>query len=149
MKAGWDRVLTSGSDVKSYGVSSGAAGHLTELLSLKEAADGELTVMPGGGISDDNVHLFVKAGFDAIHLSAKRRGAGDFVLGGSGAMQSSAMSFVPSSVSSSEPSSEPSSEGAGKDTDQDTGKDIVKGHVADPVADPFILSRFVEAVRTS
>jgi copper homeostasis protein len=41
------------------------------LQDLQKVAGTSLEVMPGGGINDNNVPLFLDAGFKSIHLSAK------------------------------------------------------------------------------
>ena len=40
---------------------------------LKEKADGKITIMPGGAINQSNFSLFLKNGFNEIHLSAKNK----------------------------------------------------------------------------
>ena len=63
---GFDRILTSGqSDTAEKG--------LKMLLELKEKANGKISSMPGGGINENNCHIFLKNGFNEIHLSAKKK----------------------------------------------------------------------------
>ena len=63
---GFDRILTSGqSDTAEKG--------LKMLLELKEKANGKISIMPGGGINENNCHIFLKNGFNEIHLSAKKK----------------------------------------------------------------------------
>lgn len=69
VEAGFDRVLMSGGMVQGKVVSADQG--LDALVALNEKSSGRITIMPGGGITPENVHLFVKHGFDAIHLSAK------------------------------------------------------------------------------
>ena len=64
MDLGFDRVLTSGQQPT-------AEKGLDLLVQLQEIADNQLTIMPGGGVNDQNCELFFKAGFREIHLSAK------------------------------------------------------------------------------
>jgi len=60
---GVDRILSSGH-------SKTALDGLFELKMLKEKAGSSLSVLPGGGISPENVHRFIEAGFTAVHASA-------------------------------------------------------------------------------
>ena len=63
---GFDRILTSGqSDTAEKG--------LKMLLELKEKANGKISIMPGGGINENNCHIFLNNGFNEIHLSAKKK----------------------------------------------------------------------------
>ena len=63
---GFDRILTSGqSDTAEKG--------LKMLLELKQKANGKISIMPGGGINENNCHIFLKNGFNEIHLSAKKK----------------------------------------------------------------------------
>ena len=63
---GFDRILTSGqSDTAEKG--------LKMLLELKEKANGKISIMPGGGINENNCNTFLKNGFNEIHLSAKKK----------------------------------------------------------------------------
>ena len=39
----------------------------------KEKANGKISIMPGGGINENNCHIFLKNGFNEIHLSAKKK----------------------------------------------------------------------------
>ena len=61
---GVDCVLTSGQELTAeYGLSL-----LNQLKDLTQ-----VTIMPGGGINEDNIQLFQKSGFQEIHLSATQR----------------------------------------------------------------------------
>ena len=42
------------------------------LVELHNQADGRIEIMPGGGVSINNVLQFITAGFNAIHLSSKK-----------------------------------------------------------------------------
>lgn len=64
MDIGFDRVLTSGQQPT-------AQKGLDLLIQLQKIADGQMTIMPGGGVDVQNCELFFKAGFKEIHLSAK------------------------------------------------------------------------------
>jgi copper homeostasis protein len=63
-RIGVERVLTSGQELT-------AEHGLSLLTDLKDRTD--VKIMPGGGINQDNVHLFQEAGFSEIHLSATQR----------------------------------------------------------------------------
>ena len=66
IEIGFDRILTSGqSDTAEKG--------LKMLLELKQKANGKISIMPGGGINENNCHIFLKNGFNEIHLSAKKK----------------------------------------------------------------------------
>ena len=66
IEIGFDRILTSGqSDTAEKG--------LKMLLELKEKANGKISIMPGGSINENNCHIFLKNGFNEIHLSAKKK----------------------------------------------------------------------------
>ena len=66
IEIGFDRILTSGqSDTAEKG--------LKMLLELKQKANGKISIMPGGGINESNCHIFLKNGFNEIHLSAKKK----------------------------------------------------------------------------
>ena len=66
IEIGFDRILTSGqSDTAEKG--------LKMLLELKEKANGKISIMPGGGINENNCHIFLNNGFNEIHLSAKKK----------------------------------------------------------------------------
>ena len=66
IEIGFDRILTSGqSDTAEKG--------LKMLLELKEKANGKISIMPGGGINENNCHIFLNNGFNEIHLSAKNK----------------------------------------------------------------------------
>ena len=43
-----------------------------KLLELKRQAKGRIEIMPGGGVTIDNVQQFIDAGFMNIHLSSKK-----------------------------------------------------------------------------
>ncbi len=63
-KIGVNRVLTSGQEA--------SAEHGIELLKeLKELTN--ISILPGGGINIENIHLFQEAGFDEVHLSATKQ----------------------------------------------------------------------------
>ena len=63
---GFDRILTSGqSDTAEKG--------LKMLLELKEKANGKISIMPGGGINENNCHIFLKNGFNEINLPEKKK----------------------------------------------------------------------------
>ena len=66
IEIGFDRILTSGQ-------SNTAEKGLKMLLELKEKANGKISIMPGGGINENNCHIFLKNGFNEIHLSAKKK----------------------------------------------------------------------------
>ncbi len=65
IEIGFDRILTSGQEAT-------AEKGLKMLLELKEKANGKISIMPGGGINENNCHIFFKNGFNEIHLSAKK-----------------------------------------------------------------------------
>jgi len=58
----FDRILCSGSKIDSE-------KGLENLINLKEIANDNLTIMPGGGINSKNFNLFKESGFQQIHLS--------------------------------------------------------------------------------
>lgn len=60
---GVDRILTSGQE-------SQAIKGLRLLKKLKENANNEIEIMPGGGITIDNILKFKNAGFKQVHFSA-------------------------------------------------------------------------------
>lgn len=63
---GVDRLLSSGQE------SSAIEG--IEILSRLKAASGDrLQIMPGGGISIQNIQAFKERGFEAVHLSATKK----------------------------------------------------------------------------
>ena len=64
IEAGFSRLLSSGQE------GSAETGILL-LQELQKVAGNSLEIMPGGGINDNNVSLFIDAGFKSIHLSAK------------------------------------------------------------------------------
>ncbi|MDG2147709.1 MAG: copper homeostasis protein CutC [Flavobacteriaceae bacterium] len=65
IEIGFDRILTSGQ-------AATAEKGLKMLLELKEKANGKISIMPGGGINENNCSIFFKNGFNEIHLSAKK-----------------------------------------------------------------------------
>lgn len=65
IKTGCTRILSSG------GKSNVEFGYNT-LKQLLKQANGRIDIMPGGGVSVDNVQLFMDAGFENIHLSSKK-----------------------------------------------------------------------------
>jgi len=64
IRLGYDRILTSGTESK-------ASEGLDLLKKLNFKYSNQITLMPGGGINQKNVHQFLEAGFKQIHLSAK------------------------------------------------------------------------------
>ena len=65
-KLGITRLLSSGRQI-------GAFDGLECLKSLKEYSENKIQIMPGGGITVDNVLAFKNAGFKTIHLSAIKK----------------------------------------------------------------------------
>lgn len=65
IKTGCTRVLTSGG---AFNVELG----FDKLVELQQQAKGRIEIMPGGGVSRNNVQRFMDAGFKNIHLSAKK-----------------------------------------------------------------------------
>lgn len=63
IEMGVNRILTSGQE-------NSAEKGIDLLVKLKELAQDKLTILPGGGISAENVHLFRESGFKEIHASA-------------------------------------------------------------------------------
>lgn len=63
IEIGVNRILTSGQETS-------AEIGIDLLVKLKELAQDKLTILPGGGINSDNVHLFKEKGFKEIHASA-------------------------------------------------------------------------------
>ncbi|MDX9704639.1 MAG: copper homeostasis protein CutC [Weeksellaceae bacterium] len=63
IELGVSRILTSGQ-------ASSAEKGLNLLIQLKKLTGNKLTILPGGGITPENVHLFKKNGFMEIHASA-------------------------------------------------------------------------------
>lgn len=63
ISSGASRILTSGQK-------GSAEEGLDLLMELKERAQNKLTILPGGGINPENVHLFRDYGFAEIHASA-------------------------------------------------------------------------------
>lgn len=59
---GVNRILTSGQ-------STSAEKGLETLKNLKQKVEGEITILPGGGVSERNVLLFKTEGFKEIHAS--------------------------------------------------------------------------------
>ena len=64
IEAGFNRLLSSGQQ-------GNAETGILLLQHLKKVAGNSLEIMPGGGVNDKNVSLFIDAGFKSIHLSAK------------------------------------------------------------------------------
>ena len=62
---GFDGLLSSGQHPT-------ALGGFEQLKQWKEAVEGKLVVIPGGGINANNIFHFQKAGFAWVHLSAKQ-----------------------------------------------------------------------------
>jgi len=60
---GASRILTSGQETS-------AEKGIDLLVQLKKLTENKLTILPGGGINPDNVHLFKEKGFKEIHASA-------------------------------------------------------------------------------
>lgn len=65
VRLGCKRVLSSGGKLR-------AEEGLSQLMGLKEAHAGELSVMPGGGINERNIARFKESGFSEIHFSATK-----------------------------------------------------------------------------
>lgn len=63
IELGASRILTSGQETS-------AEKGIDLLVKLKELAQDKLTILPGGGISAENVHLLRESGFTEIHASA-------------------------------------------------------------------------------
>jgi len=61
---GYDRILSSGQKPK-------ATDGLKLLNKLNSKYSNQISIMPGGGINDRNIHEFLNSGFRQIHLSAK------------------------------------------------------------------------------
>ncbi|MFP2996865.1 copper homeostasis protein CutC [Spongiivirga sp. MCCC 1A20706] len=59
---GVDSVLTSGKEVS-------AEKGISNLVELKEIANNQINILPGGGINSDNAILFKEKGFNQIHFS--------------------------------------------------------------------------------
>lgn len=64
---GFDRLLTSG--LKTSAANDNA---LEFLKTLKKEHGNDIVIMPGAGITPQNVHHFVSAGFQIIHSSCKK-----------------------------------------------------------------------------
>ena len=64
IEAGFNRILSSGQQ-------SSAEKGIPLLQDLQKVAGTSLEIMPGGGVNDMNMPLFLEAGFKSIHLSAK------------------------------------------------------------------------------
>lgn len=75
--AGVHRVLTSGGAAR-------AGDGVAALAELVARADGRLEIQAGGGVTVDAIPALVRAGVDAIHLSARRRVAATRVGPGGG-----------------------------------------------------------------
>ena len=65
IKLGFDGVLSSGQHLTAH-------EGIENLKHWKDIAEGKLIVMPGSGIDASNVFCFKEAGFEWVHLSAKR-----------------------------------------------------------------------------
>jgi copper homeostasis protein len=65
IETGCTRILSSG------GTSNVDLG-FDKLLKLHKLANARIEIMPGGGVTIDNVQGFIDAGFNNIHLSAKK-----------------------------------------------------------------------------
>lgn len=63
IEIGVNRILTSGQE-------NSAEKGIDLLKKLKDLAQNRLTILPGGGIRPENVHLFRENGFTEIHASA-------------------------------------------------------------------------------
>jgi copper homeostasis protein len=63
IKNNFDRILCSGSVIDSE-------KGLNRLKYLKKMSNGRISIMPGGGVSLKNFHLFKLSNFTEIHLSA-------------------------------------------------------------------------------
>lgn len=63
IEIGADRILTSGQN-------DSAEKGLNVLIQLKEKTQNRITILPGGGVNAENVHLFKENGFTEIHASA-------------------------------------------------------------------------------
>ncbi|MEM7443755.1 MAG: copper homeostasis protein CutC [Pseudomonadota bacterium] len=69
-KLGFERVLTSGGAPK-------AIDGLDDIVSLANAAPDGLSIMPGGGITPDNVsYILRKTGASQVHASARKEATG-------------------------------------------------------------------------
>lgn len=64
IEAGFNRILSSGQQPT-------AALGIDLLRDLQKIAGTSLEIMPGGGVNEINMPLFLEAGFKSIHLSAK------------------------------------------------------------------------------
>lgn len=63
IETGVTRILTSGGETS-------AEKGIDTLIRLKNLTQNKLIILPGGGISPENVHLFQANGFNEIHASA-------------------------------------------------------------------------------
>ncbi len=63
IELGAERILTSGQEIS-------AEKGLDLLVELKEKSENRISILPGGGINPENVHLFKEKGFEEIHASA-------------------------------------------------------------------------------
>ena len=61
---GFNRILTSGQQLK-------ANDGIDLLKKLNSRYSKQISIMPGGGINQKNIHEFLNSGFKQIHLSAK------------------------------------------------------------------------------
>ena len=65
-RLGVQRLLSSGQQ-------SSAFEGIELLRQLNEASEGAIQIMPGGGISIENIDAFKQSGFHAVHLSATKK----------------------------------------------------------------------------
>lgn len=63
IEIGAERILTSGQN-------DSAEKGLNFLIELKEKAGSQITILAGGGVDAENMHLFTENGFTEIHASA-------------------------------------------------------------------------------
>jgi copper homeostasis protein len=61
---GFNRILTSGQQLK-------ANDGIDLLKKLNSKYSEQISIMPGGGINERNIHKFLNSGFKQIHLSAR------------------------------------------------------------------------------
>jgi copper homeostasis protein len=66
---GFDRVLTSGGQLKAY---SG----LNQIMKLITLANGKIEIMAGSGVNADNIKTIKAAGVDAAHFSIRKKQVG-------------------------------------------------------------------------
>lgn len=63
IETGVERILTSGQN-------DSAEKGLNVLIELKEKAKDRIIILPGGGVTEENIHIFKEKGFPEIHASA-------------------------------------------------------------------------------